>query len=368
MKRPSMPLTPGRVLNLFIALGFVFVRRLLGPGWTVELHEQRISVVQWWVVRLDRWGAGDGRKHHRGVDLYAGDVVRGNAGGSTLTSQVRSPPGNLFHRGPLQPLQGAAGHAIDSTGGILGQPQHLLDEGRRVGLPDHDLQRSRGLHAASDVRGHSVRATQFERRVGSGGGADKTLVGPGKPLGRLRFTLSLQRRFANRLQLDACPRGATDQPWKLHPQQGHGRRRPERDGRARRLLRRRDALPDSLADTDLDTLDGAALAAERRRRLRADLSTVDATTPARCATSACRAASRIAFDASKQSFTIPANTRFYKTFLKGHRRARQWRLAQDRDAPHRLAPRSRPRRREPHADRALRHLRVERRRDRSARC
>lgn len=74
-------------------------------------------------------------------------------------------------------------------------------------------------------------------------------------------------------------------------------------------------LPDSLADTDLDTLDGATLAqqgviayapayplwtdgAGKLRHVRVPVG------------------SSVAFDRATQSFRIPPNTRFYKTFLK----------------------------------------------------
>ena len=55
---------------------------------------------------------------------------------------------------------------------------------------------------------------------------------------------------------------------------------------------------------------------DRRHLLRADLSALERQRRARCATSACRAANRSLFDKATQKFSIPANTRFYKTFLK----------------------------------------------------
>jgi mono/diheme cytochrome c family protein len=74
-------------------------------------------------------------------------------------------------------------------------------------------------------------------------------------------------------------------------------------------------LPDSLADTDLDTLDGATLAAEG---LVAYAPTYPLWTDGAGKLRYIRVprGQSVSFDAAKQAFTIPANTRFYKTFLK----------------------------------------------------
>jgi mono/diheme cytochrome c family protein len=74
-------------------------------------------------------------------------------------------------------------------------------------------------------------------------------------------------------------------------------------------------LPDSLADTDLDTLDGAQLAAEGVIGYAPNypLWTDDA---GKLRFVRVPRGQAIAFDPAKQSFTIPANTRFYKTFMR----------------------------------------------------
>jgi mono/diheme cytochrome c family protein len=75
------------------------------------------------------------------------------------------------------------------------------------------------------------------------------------------------------------------------------------------------ALPVSLADTDLDTLDGASLAAEGMIAYQPTypLWTDDA---GKLRFVRVPRGQAITFDKDKQRFTIPANTRFYKTFLK----------------------------------------------------
>jgi mono/diheme cytochrome c family protein len=74
-------------------------------------------------------------------------------------------------------------------------------------------------------------------------------------------------------------------------------------------------LPDSLADTDLDTLDGAQLAAEGMIAYAPNypLWTDDA---GKLRYVRAPRGQSIAFDPDKQSFTIPPNTRFYKTFFR----------------------------------------------------
>jgi mono/diheme cytochrome c family protein len=75
------------------------------------------------------------------------------------------------------------------------------------------------------------------------------------------------------------------------------------------------ALPESLADTDLDTLDGAALAAEGVVAYAPTypLWTDDA---GKLRYIRVPRGQSVAFDPATQSFHIPANTRFYKTFLR----------------------------------------------------
>jgi mono/diheme cytochrome c family protein len=74
-------------------------------------------------------------------------------------------------------------------------------------------------------------------------------------------------------------------------------------------------LPDSLADTDLDTFDGAQLAGEG---MIAYSPTYPLWTDNAGKLRYIRVprGQSVQFDAAKQSFTIPPNTRFYKTFLK----------------------------------------------------
>ncbi|MGZ3443117.1 MAG: hypothetical protein ACXVDD_26530, partial [Polyangia bacterium] len=74
-------------------------------------------------------------------------------------------------------------------------------------------------------------------------------------------------------------------------------------------------LPESLADTDLDTLDGAALAAEGVIAYAPTypLWTDDA---GKLRFIRVPRGQSVAFDAASQSFHFPPNTRFYKTFLR----------------------------------------------------
>ena len=70
----------------------------------------------------------------------------------------------------------------------------------------------------------------------------------------------------------------------------------------------------------------------------------------------------VRFDAATQTFTIPLNTRFYKTFLKEVIDASKERdLQENRNTPHRVPAGHRGRRRDRTAERALRDIRLEQR-------
>ena len=124
-----------------------------------------------------------------------------------------------------------------------------------------------------------------------------------------------------------------------------------------------EALPQTLAETDLTTFDSETLATTG----------VIAYVPTYPLWSAGSGKLRhirvprgqhVTFDKATQSFQIPPNTRFYKTFFRKVDRPRRPRdLAQDGDAPHRRASRRHASRRNRQADGAVRDVRLDGRRD-----
>ncbi len=123
-------------------------------------------------------------------------------------------------------------------------------------------------------------------------------------------------------------------------------------------------LPDTLAETDLTTLDSDTLARNG----------VVSYVPAYPLWSDSAGKMRyvrvphgqpIVFDKTSQTVPDPAQHPLLQDLPQAdHRRRRQPGLPKDRDPPHRLAPRHDGRRRHRPAERALRHLHLERRRDR----